>query len=80
MAELMEGAPNLEPANLGQVAALPLGGRIKLDAWGDQVALLKTRPTPIYFASEKMPFEIAPAVMNLQRGSFPSTDEAGPIK
>ena len=43
---LAEAAPKLEPAKLDQIAALPLGGRIKMGVWNDDVQMVKTPPRP----------------------------------
>jgi hypothetical protein len=40
MSALMNSAPALDPNQLDQIAALPLGGRVKLNPWDDQ--LIKT--------------------------------------
>src|SRR6202030_4225284 len=48
------------PANV--VVALPLGGRIKVEPWSDQLQLLKSKPVRAVAEYEKMPFEIAPFV------------------
>lgn len=60
MAELTAGAPQLETRKTDQIAALPLGGRVKLDPWSNRVELLKTKPVPLTSAREKMPFEVTP--------------------
>jgi hypothetical protein len=60
MAELTAGAPELETRRTDQIAALPLGGRVKLDPWTNRVELLKTKPVPLSSAREKMPFEVTP--------------------
>lgn len=60
MAELTAGAPQLETRRTDQIAALPLGGRVKLDPWTSRVELLKTKPVPLSSAREKMPFEVTP--------------------
>jgi hypothetical protein len=60
MAELTAGAPQLETRRTDQVAALPLGGRVKLDPWSNRVELLKTKAVPLTSAREKMPFEVTP--------------------
>jgi len=57
----------LQPGNLDQVAALPLGARIKLDPWTDEVELMKAKPSPIASASEKMPLELTPFMPYLTR-------------
>jgi hypothetical protein len=74
MAELMASAPALEPNKLDQIPALPLGGRVKLNPWNDQVELIKTAPVAITSARDKMPFEVTPFFPRLTRyGSGPGT-------
>jgi Peptidase family M48 len=60
MSTLLATAPALDEHRIDQIAALPLGGRIKLDPWSDQVELVKARPVTLALAREKMPFEITP--------------------
>jgi hypothetical protein len=60
MSALLTTAPQLDEHRIDQIAALPLGGRIKLDPWTDQVELVKVRPVTLTLAREKMPFEITP--------------------
>ena len=67
MTELMNRAPELQMRRVDQIAALPLGARIKLDPWNNQVEMMKSKQAPLRSASEKMPFEIAPASPYLQR-------------
>jgi len=67
MSELLASAPQLEPKRTDQIAALPLGGRIKLDPWSDQVELAKAKPVALASAREKMPFEITPFFPYLTR-------------
>jgi hypothetical protein len=67
MSALLTGAPALELKNKNQIAALPLGGRVKVDPWSNQVELLKTKAVPLATASEKMPFEITPFFPHLTR-------------
>ncbi len=67
MAELMQAAPALEVRKIDQVAALPLGGRIKLNPWDDHIELKKTKPVQLQSFREKMPFEIAPLIPHLTR-------------
>jgi hypothetical protein len=73
MASLVSSAPALQSKNLQQIAALPLGGRIKLDPWSDQLSIKKTQPVRLMSASEKMPFEITPMFPYLTRSSQPAT-------
>src|SRR5437868_4420455 len=67
MATLMNSAPALDPNKLDQIAALPLGGRVKLNAWDDRVELIKTPPVAITSARDKMPFEVTPFFPRLSR-------------
>ena len=60
MSALAKSAPALEVRDVKQIAALPLGGRIKLDAWSDQLTIQKTQAVPLMSAREKMPFQITP--------------------
>jgi hypothetical protein len=73
MASLVSSAPALQSKDLQQIAALPLGGRIKLDPWSDQLSIKKTQPVRLMSASEKMPFEITPMFPYLTRTSQPAT-------
>ena len=50
-----------------QIPALPLGGRVKLNAWDDHVELIKTAPVAITSARDKMPFEVTPFFPRLTR-------------
>jgi hypothetical protein len=65
--QLTSSGPALEPAKLDQIAALPIGARIKLDPWSDQVELIKAKPVPLLSAREKMPFEVTPFMPFLTR-------------
>jgi hypothetical protein len=76
MSKLMNSAPQLQLRTLDQRAALPLGGRIRVNAWSGQVELMKTKPAQPMYPSEKMPLEVAPVVMRLSR--FPAAP-AGPV-
>ena len=67
LAEFTSPAPRLEESQLDQIAALPLGSRIKLDPWRDQSTLVKTRPLELLAPREKMPFEITPFILYLTR-------------
>jgi hypothetical protein len=67
MSTLLASAPELEPQRADQIGALPLGGRIKLDPWTDQVEMAKAKPVALVSAKEKMPFEITPFFPYLTR-------------
>ncbi len=60
MSTLMTGSPPFDPKKPDQIAALPLGGRVKVDPWDNQLELIKAKPVAITAASEKMPFEVTP--------------------
>jgi peptidase M48-like protein len=67
MAGLLNVGPALDPNKLDQIAALPLGGRVKLNAWDDKVELIKAAPVAITSARDKMPFEVTPFFPRLTR-------------
>jgi len=75
LAALTTGGPALDPNKLDQIAALPLGGRVKLNAWDDHVELTKSAPVAITTARDKMPFEVTPFFPRLTR--FTSGASAG---
>ncbi|MBV8808324.1 MAG: M48 family metalloprotease [Acidobacteriaceae bacterium] len=77
MGSLTVGAPALRVRDVNQIAALPLGGRIRLDSWSDQITIQKTRPVHILFASEKMAFQITPMFPYLTRGTSGGTEAGG---
>jgi len=58
--QLVNSAPQLQAANLDQISALPLGGRIKLDPWTDKIEMVKTKSVALISEREKMPFEVTP--------------------
>jgi hypothetical protein len=74
MSALLSAAPELQPQRTDQIAALPLGGRIKLDPLTDQVELAKAKPVALSSAKEKIPFEITPFFPYLTRVSTPGSD------
>ncbi len=67
LAEFTSSAPELRESELAQIAALPLGSRIKLDPWRNQITLIKTRPLELLSPREKLPFEITPFILYLTR-------------
>jgi hypothetical protein len=69
MAALATGAPALDWNKLDQIAALPLGGRVKLNPWDDRVEIVKAQPVAITSARDKMPFEVTPFYPRLSRFS-----------
>jgi len=78
MTGLMTSAPQIDWNKLDQIAALPLGGRVKLNPWDDKVELIKSQPVAITSARDKMPFEVTPFFPRLMRtGSTDSTNTNG---
>jgi hypothetical protein len=71
MTSLEAGAPKLEMTNVEQIAALPLGGRIHVDAWTARITMPKARPVAPRLAREKMPFEVTPFYPYLTRQTGP---------
>ena len=69
---IAQSAPALDFKKLDQIAALPLGGRVKVDAWTNQASLLKSKPVTLVSASEKMPFEVTPFFPYLTRYAEPA--------
>ncbi len=67
MSQLMTSAPAFDMNKLDQIAALPLGGRVKMNAWDDRVELIKSQPVAITSARDKMPFEVTPFFPRLSR-------------
>jgi hypothetical protein len=65
--QLLQAAPALEPGNKSQIAALPMGSRLKLDPWSAGVSLMKSKPMPLLSGRDKMPFEVTPLVPYLTR-------------
>lgn len=82
MSTLMTASPQFDPKKADQVAALPLGGRVRVDPWNDQLSLIKTKPVAITTAAEKMPFEVTPFFPFLTRlgttSPTPAADKAEP--
>ncbi|HEV2426192.1 MAG TPA: M48 family metalloprotease [Terriglobia bacterium] len=74
LADLMNIAPQLQPARLDQLAALPLGARILLDSWSGRVSLVKPVAIALISPREKKPFEITPLFPFLTRLPSPATD------
>ncbi len=59
--------PALDNTKLDQIAALPLGGRVKINPWDDKAEMVKTAPVAITSARDKMPFEVTPFFPRLAR-------------
>jgi capsular polysaccharide biosynthesis protein len=67
LAGFAASSPALEEDKIEQIAALPLGSRVKLNPWNNHIELVKTRPLSLLSPREKMPFEVTPFVLYLTR-------------
>ena len=74
--ELVQQAPPLEQDKLDQIAALPIGSRIKLDPWTNQITMMKNQSLSLLSSREKMPFELSPSILNLTRVEMPAAPQA----
>ena len=70
--------PALDNTKLDQIAALPLGGRVKINPWNDKAEMVKTTPVAITSARDKMPFEVTPFFPRLARYSNGAAQPAAP--
>ncbi|HKS75152.1 MAG TPA: M48 family metalloprotease [Terriglobales bacterium] len=71
--------PALDNNKLDQIAALPLGGRVKINPWDDKAEMVKTAPVAITSPRDKMPFEVTPFFPRLARfGVGPTAQPAAP--
>jgi len=76
LAALATKGPALDNNKLDQVAALPLGGRVKINPWDDRAEMVKTAPVAITSARDKMPFEVTPFYPRLARWGASTTPTA----
>jgi hypothetical protein len=76
--DLSSKGPALDNNKLDQVAALPLGGRVKINPWDDKAEMVKTAPVAITSARDKMPFEVTPFYPRLVRWGAQSVPNATP--
>src|SRR2546423_7737814 len=68
IADLKTVAASPDPKKDEQkIAALPIGGRVKLDVWSDKLDLIKSKPIGTVAEREKMPFEVTPFMPYLMR-------------
>ncbi len=77
LSALAAQAPAVADESLEQIAALPLGSRIRLDPWTNRISLMKTQPVALLSPREKMPFEITPLVPHLTRVPAAPDAQAG---
>ena len=76
IADLKSTTPPDQKQNPQMIAALPIGGRVKLDPWNDKLELIKSKPVGTVAEREKMPFEVTPFMPYLTRYG---SDAAKPI-
>jgi hypothetical protein len=65
--DLKASSPVDQKQNPQMIAALPIGGRVKLDPWNDRLELIKSKPIGTVAEREKMPFEVTPFMPYLTR-------------
>jgi Peptidase family M48 len=65
--DLKSSTPVDQKQNPQMIAALPIGGRVKLDPWNDKLELIKNKPVGAVAEREKMPFEVTPFMPYLMR-------------
>ena len=65
--DLKSSMPTDQKQNPQMIAALPIGGRVKLDPWNDRLDLIKSKPVGAVAEREKMPFEVTPFMPYLIR-------------
>jgi Peptidase family M48 len=75
--DLRSTTPVDQKTNPQMIAALPIGGRVKMDPWSDRLELIKSKPVGTVAEREKMPFEVTPFMPYLIR--YSTTDSGKPI-
>jgi hypothetical protein len=65
--DLRSSTPVDQKQNPQMIAALPIGGRVKVDPWNDKLDLIKSKPVGAVAEREKMPFEVTPFMPYLMR-------------
>jgi hypothetical protein len=78
LSALATKGPALDNNKLDQVAALPLGGRVKINPWDDRAEMVKAAPVAINSARDKMPFEVTPFYPRLARFGASATPSTAP--
>ncbi len=67
MVDIKSTTPVDQKQNPQMIAALPIGGRVKMDSWNDKLELIKSKPVGTVAEREKMPFEVTPFMPYLMR-------------
>lgn len=78
LSALESQGPALDNNKLDQIAALPLGGRVKINPWDDKAEMVKAAPVAITSARDKMPFEVTPFFPRLARFGATANPAAAP--
>ena len=78
LSALSTQGPALDNTKLDQVAALHLGGRVKINPWDDKAEMVKAAPVAITSARDKMPFEVTPFYPRLARYGTANAPSAAP--
>jgi hypothetical protein len=79
MAGMLGAAPALDPTSMDQTAALPLGGRVRLDPWSARCELMDSARTGLLTVREKMPFQVTPLMPYLARFGTRSDGTSGAV-
>lgn len=75
LAALAEQSPALKQDKLEQIVALPLGSRVLLDPWTDEIALARAKAVPLISSRDKLPFEVTPFMIYLSRADGRSREQ-----
>ena len=67
LGDLAKKTPELKTARGEQVAALPLGSRLELDPWTNEIRMLEGKPLVPKNGTDDAHFAIFPMMMNLSR-------------
>src|SRR5260370_28099842 len=60
--QLLQAAPALDPGNKNQIAALPLGTRLKVDPSDAGLTLMKSKPMTLLSGRDKILFQVTPFI------------------
>jgi len=77
MRALANSPKSLKSKKPDQVAALPLGTRIKVDPWSDRIEMQKNKLPPPASPAEERPFEVSPFFPYLKRWEEQKKPSAG---
>jgi hypothetical protein len=63
----LTGSPETTGAKMDQIAALPLGSRVQVNAWDGSITFANRKAVALVDPSEKMPFRVSPLFPHLVR-------------